>query len=151
MSAADFAKELDFILVVGGWDSSNTAHLLEIPHEMGLAGYHVNTKECIRPDNSVEWRDVDGEVQVTNNFLPLDRPVRIGVTSGASTPDSVVQECIERIVMLKKLGASSPAASAEPEAAEGAAAEEPDEGVADEPPRDASAAPPPGFTWGYEG
>ena len=51
--------------VVGGWDSSNTAHLLEIPHAMGLEGYHVNVKECIRPDNSVEWRDVEGEVQVS--------------------------------------------------------------------------------------
>ena len=34
-------KPLDFILVVGGWDSSNTCHLLEIPHERGLLGYHV--------------------------------------------------------------------------------------------------------------
>merc|ERR1719453_1374298 len=70
---------LDFILVVGGWDSSNTAHLLEIPIEKyGLAGYHVNTAKCVQPD-----------------ALPLDRAVRIGVTSGASTPDSVVQECVE--------------------------------------------------------
>ena len=37
------------------------------------------------------------------NALPLDRPVRIGVTSGASTPDSVVQECVEALIMLKKL------------------------------------------------
>jgi len=96
-------QPLDFILVVGGWDSSNTAHLLEIPHAAGLTGYHVNEALRISPDNSVEWRDVDGEIQVTADFLPLDRPARIGVTSGASTPDSVVQECIERIVMLKKL------------------------------------------------
>lgn len=34
--------ELDFILVVGGWDSSNTAHLLEIPIHAGRKGYHVN-------------------------------------------------------------------------------------------------------------
>ena len=41
--------------------------------------------------------------QVTENFLPLDRPVRIGVTSGASTPDSVVQECLEAIILIKKV------------------------------------------------
>ena len=98
-------NDIDFILVVGGWDSSNTAHLLEIPHEKGLAGYHVNTAQCIRPDNSIEWRDVDGNIVETADFLPLDRPARIGVTSGASTPDSVVQECLEAISMVKKLSA----------------------------------------------
>ena len=56
-------------------------------------------------------------LQTTNSFLPLGRPVRIGVTSGASTPDSVVQECLERIVLIKKLGAppadgTTPAAEA---------------------------------------
>ncbi|KAL3915385.1 MAG: hypothetical protein SGPRY_007241 [Prymnesium sp.] len=136
--------ELDFILVVGGWDSSNTAHLLEIPIHAGRKGYHVNVgyipsptlelldsslhrarqiASCIRPDNSIEHRDINGEIRVQvcdlsicdgtpqtitslalqENFLPLDRPARIGVTSGASTPDSVVQECIEQIVLLKKL------------------------------------------------
>ena len=91
------------MLVVGGWDSSNTAHLLEIPHEKGLTGFHVNEAKCIRPDNSVEWRDVDGAVLTTDAFLPLGRPARIGVTSGASTPDSVVQECLEQLILLKQL------------------------------------------------
>ena len=104
---------LDFILVVGGWDSSNTAHLLEIPHEKGLTGFHVNEAKCIRPDNSVEWRDVDGAVLTTDDFLPLGRPARIGVTSGASTPDSVVQECLEAIAMIKKLNAPAGGGEAE--------------------------------------
>ena len=103
----DKEADLDFVLVVGGWDSSNTAHLLEIPHEKGLVGYHVNEAKCVRPDNSVEWRDVDGTIRTTEGFLPLDRPARIGITSGASTPDSVVQECLEAIAMIKKL--NSPA------------------------------------------
>lgn len=46
---------------------------------------------------------MDGNVFVTNDFLALDRPMRIGVTSGASTPDSVVQECIEAVALVKKL------------------------------------------------
>ena len=90
-------------LQVGGWDSSNTAHLLEIPHELGLTGYHVNVGSCVRPDNTIEHREVDGTVLTTEDFLALDRPMRIGVTSGASTPDSVVQECMEAIVLVKKL------------------------------------------------
>jgi len=107
MSEEAAETPLDFILVVGGWDSSNTAHLLEIPHNMGITCYHVNVADCIRPDNSIEWRDIDGSIQHTASFLPLDRPARIGITSGASTPDSVVQECLERIAMVKKLAPSA--------------------------------------------
>ena len=42
---------------------------------------------------------------MTEGVLPLDRPARIGITSGASTPDSVVQECLEAMAMVKKLNA----------------------------------------------
>ena len=100
-------NDIDFILVVGGWDSSNTAHLLEIPHEEGMKGFHVNEASCIKPDNSVAHRTVDGEILVEENFLPLDRPVKIAVTSGASTPDSVVQECMEAITLVKNLAPGS--------------------------------------------
>ena len=56
-------------------------------------------------------------VEVTQNVLPLDRPARIGVTSGASTPDSVVHECLEALTMVKKLqsqAADEPSAAPEP-------------------------------------
>ncbi len=98
------AADLDFILVVGGWDSSNTAHLLEIPVHAGVVAYHINVPSCIAPDNSITHRTVAGAIETTPNFLRLDRPTRIGVTSGASTPDSVVQECLEQLVLLKSLG-----------------------------------------------
>jgi len=107
MSTSTSAPDLDFILVVGGWDSSNTAHLLEIPVHEGLPAYHVNVPSCIAPDNSIEHRTVDGAIETTSNFLPLDRPARIGVTSGASTPDSVVEECLEAILLIKKLQSES--------------------------------------------
>jgi len=98
------AKEtLDFILVVGGWDSSNTAHLVEIPHAVGIPAYHIDKADCIASDNSIKYRDVDGTIKVQANFLPLDRPVTIGVTSGASTPDAYVQASLEQLVLLKSL------------------------------------------------
>ena len=103
MSTGEEAKELDFILVVGGWDSSNTAHLLEIPVMNGVRAFHVNEAACIREDNTLSHRDVHGQIQLEQDVIPLDRPITIGVTSGASTPDSVVQECLERIVLLKNL------------------------------------------------
>lgn len=100
------AKEsLDFILVVGGWDSSNTAHLVEIPHGKGIPAYHIDKAGCIGADNSITYRDVDGTIKVQKNFLALDRPMTIGVTSGASTPDAYVQDSLEQIIMLKSLSA----------------------------------------------
>jgi hypothetical protein len=49
MSTSTSAPDLDFILVVGGWDSSNTAHLLEIPVHEGLPAYHVNVHPYPHP------------------------------------------------------------------------------------------------------
>merc|ERR1712167_17655 len=78
---------LDFILVVGGWDSSNTAHLLEIPHERGIPGYHIDRPECIGADNTLSHRTVSGEIETASEFLPLNNihNLKIGITSGAST------------------------------------------------------------------
>mmetsp|Transcript_51613 Transcript_51613/g.144270 ORF Transcript_51613/g.144270 Transcript_51613/m.144270 type:complete len:265 (-) Transcript_51613:292-1086(-) len=92
---------LDFILVVGGWDSSNTAHLLEIPQMRGVRSFHINEADCITAENEITHRQVDGSI-ATDEFLPLglDRSLRVGVTSGASTPDKAVQDALGRIIML---------------------------------------------------
>ena len=94
---------LDFILVVGGWDSSNTAHLLEIPHNAGVRSFHINRAECIGADNTITHRTVEGEI-VTEKFITdLSKDVVMGVTSGASTPDAGVQDALSSIFLLKKL------------------------------------------------
>merc|ERR1712194_732027 len=60
----DDAKQpsLDFILVVGGFDSSNTAHLLEIPQMRGVTSYHINAADCIQAENKIRHRTVAGDV-----------------------------------------------------------------------------------------
>jgi 4-hydroxy-3-methylbut-2-enyl diphosphate reductase len=97
---------LDFILVVGGWDSSNTAHLLEIPEKAGVRSFHINKSECIGADNTITHRTVDGEI-VTEKFIEdienKDKKLVMGVTSGASTPDKAVQDSLDQIFMLKKV------------------------------------------------
>merc|ERR1712151_23820 len=95
--------DLDFILVVGGWDSSNTAHLVEIPHLKGIRTFHINRSECISPDNTITHRTVDGEIVTEPFILDMEKDVIMGVTSGASTPDSAVQDSLSSIFLLKKL------------------------------------------------
>jgi len=94
---------LDFILVIGGFDSSNTAHLLEIPVNAGIRAFHINRADCIGADNTITHRTIDGEI-VTEPFIQdLDKEIVMGVTSGASTPDAAVQDSLSSIFMLKKL------------------------------------------------
>jgi len=98
--------DLDFILVVGGFDSSNTAHLLEIPQERGVRSFHINTADCVGADNTIRHRTVAGDI-VEGEKLLLDKyaggdKLRIGVTSGASTPDKEVQDALGHIMLLDK-------------------------------------------------
>lgn len=108
--------DLDFILVVGGFDSSNTAHLLEIPHMRGVTSFHINTAACIQAENTITHRTVDGDEIESHSFLDESmvwatdedgnrskRILRVGVTSGASTPDKEVHDALGRIMMLNKL------------------------------------------------
>lgn len=107
----DNASELmlDFILVVGGWDSSNTAHLLEIPQKAGVRSFHINRADCIGADNTITHRTMDGEI-VTEPFLTTlgdDKDVILGVTSGASTPDGSVEDALGQIFLLKNMAKTS--------------------------------------------
>ena len=98
--------KLDFILVVGGWDSSNTAHLLEIPQKAGVRSFHINKADCIGADNTITHRTMSGDI-VTEKFIEdienKDRDIIMGVTSGASTPDAAVQDSLSSIFLLKKM------------------------------------------------
>eukprot|EP00578_Thalassiosira_sp_NH16_P015078 CAMPEP_0181111694 /NCGR_PEP_ID=MMETSP1071-20121207/19409_1 /TAXON_ID=35127 /ORGANISM="Thalassiosira sp., Strain NH16" /LENGTH=461 /DNA_ID=CAMNT_0023195599 /DNA_START=30 /DNA_END=1415 /DNA_ORIENTATION=- len=101
--------DLDFILVVGGWDSSNTAHLLEIPQKASVRSFHINKADCIGADNTITHRTMSGDI-VTEKFIEdienQDRELVMGVTSGASTPDKAVQDSLSSIFLLKKMSSS---------------------------------------------
>eukprot|EP00579_Thalassiosira_antarctica_P003710 CAMPEP_0201906224 /NCGR_PEP_ID=MMETSP0902-20130614/56910_1 /ASSEMBLY_ACC=CAM_ASM_000551 /TAXON_ID=420261 /ORGANISM="Thalassiosira antarctica, Strain CCMP982" /LENGTH=463 /DNA_ID=CAMNT_0048440353 /DNA_START=247 /DNA_END=1638 /DNA_ORIENTATION=+ len=100
---------LDFILVIGGWDSSNTAHLLEIPQKAGVRSFHIDKAECIGADNTITHRLMSGDI-VTEKFIEdienKDKEIVMGVTSGASTPDASVQDSLGSIFFLKKMSSS---------------------------------------------
>lgn len=93
-------EKLDLMVVIGGYNSSNTTHLQEIAIERQIPSYHIDCAERIRADNSVEHKPLGGDLMVTENWLPPGEIV-VGVTSGASTPDKVVEDAIARIFALK--------------------------------------------------
>ncbi len=98
----ELVKEpLDLMIVIGGYNSSNTTHLQEIAVERALPSYHIDRAERLRTRSTIEHRDLHSESLVeTHNWLP-DGKITVGVTAGASTPDRVVAEVIARILALK--------------------------------------------------
>jgi len=93
-------EKLDLMVVIGGFNSSNTTHLQEIAVERHVPSYHIDSVQRIGPGNRVEHRLLDGNLAVTENWLP-DGAIAIGITSGASTPDKVVADVVEKIFELK--------------------------------------------------
>ena len=92
-------EPLDLMVVIGGYNSSNTTHLQEIAVSRGIRSFHIDTPERISPDNCIEHMPLGGELETERPFLP-EGPIRVGITSGASTPDRVVEDVIERLIML---------------------------------------------------
>lgn len=93
-------EPLDLMVVIGGYNSSNTTHLQEIAVERQIPSYHIDSAERIGPGNRVEHKQLHGDLIVSDPWLP-DGPITVGITSGASTPDKAVEDTIERIFALK--------------------------------------------------
>ena len=90
----------DLVVVIGGYNSSNTGHLHEMAVQKGMPAYHIDGPDCIGADNSIRHKQEHGLHESTvKPFLPRS-PVTIGLSAGASTPDQVIAEVIERIFSL---------------------------------------------------
>lgn len=93
-------EKLNLMLVIGGFNSSNTTHLQEIAIDKTVPSYHIDCAERILPGNRIEHKPLGGDLVVTEGWLP-DGKIVVGVTSGASTPDKVVEDAIDRILAMK--------------------------------------------------
>ncbi|WP_026102341.1 4-hydroxy-3-methylbut-2-enyl diphosphate reductase [Pleurocapsa sp. PCC 7319] len=97
----DLVKEdLSLMIVIGGFNSSNTTHLQEIAVENNIPSYHIDSVERILSRDRLEHKPLNQEITIAENWLPKGA-INVGVTSGASTPDKVVADVIEKIFDLK--------------------------------------------------
>jgi 4-hydroxy-3-methylbut-2-en-1-yl diphosphate reductase len=94
-------QEADFAIVVGGYNSSNTSHLVELCEEK-LTTYFINGADKITADNTIFHYNLHTHQELeTNNFLPDKKPLKILISSGASCPDAMVEAVIEKIAAMK--------------------------------------------------
>ena len=96
---------LDLMVVIGGYNSSNTQALARLAAER-LPTFHIDGAPCI-DETGLRHRDpATGEEVRTPNWLPSG-PVHVGLTAGASTPDTVVGAAIERLLALRAVDAEA--------------------------------------------
>lgn len=89
--------DADLAIVVGGYNSSNTSHLVELCEEK-LPTYFISSEEKILSAKDIFHYNFHTKEEVlTNNYLPLKEPVRILITSGASCPDALVEGVISKV------------------------------------------------------
>lgn len=93
-------EKLDLMVVIGGYNSSNTTHLQEIAIDRSLPSYHIDSADRIGPGNRIEHKPLHQDLEVQENWLP-DGEIVVGITSGASTPDRIVENVIEKIFAWK--------------------------------------------------
>lgn len=92
--------EADLAIVVGGYNSSNTSHLVELCEEK-LPTYFINDEEKIISGNIIRHFDFHNKTEITTTgFLPEKKPVKILMTSGASCPDALVEGVINKLSSL---------------------------------------------------
>lgn len=86
----------DLVLIVGGFNSSNTTHLAEIAHGR-LPIFHIESAaDVLSPERIRHRHPLTGAVETAEGWLPESARL-IGVTSGASTPDAVLHEILRKI------------------------------------------------------
>jgi len=97
-------ERLDLMLVVGGFNSSNTSQLQLMAEQKDIPSFWVDSPSCIDvASNTITHRMYTHEMVTTSNWLP-EGPITVGITSGASTPDSVVEAVLDEVFRIKVPG-----------------------------------------------
>jgi 4-hydroxy-3-methylbut-2-enyl diphosphate reductase len=92
------AEEADFALVAGGYNSSNTAHLVDLCVEKLPTYFIKNAEKLISEDQVMHFDNVAKEERLSTSFIPTKEKTRVLLTCGASCPDAVMEEILRKLV-----------------------------------------------------
>jgi 4-hydroxy-3-methylbut-2-enyl diphosphate reductase len=101
------AESPDLLIVIGGYNSSNTTHLVEIGDKTQPTWF-IRNADCLRSADEILHYDLKKKAEiVSTSWLPLEGPLTIGITAGASCPNNLIEDTIRRVLELR--GESLPA------------------------------------------
>ncbi|MEI6339891.1 MAG: 4-hydroxy-3-methylbut-2-enyl diphosphate reductase [Verrucomicrobiota bacterium] len=94
-------ESLDLLIVVGGYNSSNTSHLVEIG-EKKLPTWFVRNAECLISATEIRHYDIHQKSEsISRDWLPEKPLLTVGVTAGASCPNNLIEDAINRVLELR--------------------------------------------------
>ncbi len=93
-------QKLDLMLVIGGYNSSNTNHLVELAGEY-TASYHIDDPACLTSLESIRHQPVSQDAEIESRHWLPPGEAKIGLTAGASTPNNKIGETIARLAQLR--------------------------------------------------
>jgi 4-hydroxy-3-methylbut-2-en-1-yl diphosphate reductase len=91
-------QEADLAIVVGGRNSSNTSHLVELCEEKLPTHFIRSDKDLLSVSAVLDYNWRTKEEKIIHNYLPETQPARMLITSGASCPDAMVERVIHRLL-----------------------------------------------------
>jgi 4-hydroxy-3-methylbut-2-enyl diphosphate reductase len=90
----------DLMLVIGGYNSSNTTHLAALAAR-SIPAYHIEDASCIEPGGSLRHKPYGAIAETTTGSWLQAGPVTIGLTAGASTPNNKIGEVVAAVASLR--------------------------------------------------
>ena len=99
---------MDVLLVVGGYNSSNTTHLVEIG-EKELPTFFIRSAECLKSLEQIVHYDLHEKEEINSEFkgFSSDGELVVGITAGASCPSNLIEETILKLFELRGVSADA--------------------------------------------
>ncbi len=99
---------MDVLLVVGGYNSSNTTHLVEIG-EKELPTFFIRSAECLKSLEEIVHYDLHEKEEINSDFKGFsgDGELVVGITAGASCPSNLIEETILKSFELRGVSADA--------------------------------------------